>query len=209
MEQPLIAHASDAIETNPRMVYVVLWFLARVIRDVKGKQEGFAMTCSHHSDGITGYGMKGFERPSDMQRGWQLLLAEWVIGCLLFGSHHPYRVRLQNTRWGQSVDLEEFRSMLGVFLELWSSEHTCQCSCTLLGLISLFIDSNLLVRVPGLSCTTNFEVFVAYKAAVFVGSVLCFHRNLSDLRSLDKFSANVTLLTIPASLPVVSHPIHP
>lgn len=123
------------------MTPVFIWFLARIIREVKRMQEGVAMGVGVHRhteiDAGLGYAFrrtlldaarlstdKDLPLESVKQRtsDWQLNVAQWLFVALLLGTHRSYQARLQTTRIAESVDLEEFRGFLGKILDEWTGK---------------------------------------------------------------------------------------
>lgn len=104
------------------MIPVLIWFLARVIREVKAIQEGFAMQCAAADLELLGHAVKRSDLSSPGDETWQLRVARYVFGTLLLGSNTAYATRLQATRWGAGVHIEEFRHVLKQFLAEWTGE---------------------------------------------------------------------------------------
>ena len=128
--------APDTCLTNKAMVPVFIWFLGRIIREVKAMQEGIAMAVGYHSNteinGQLGYAIKRLSsaplRKSTKGAGkgdttsniWRLTLAESLFTFLLLATHRPYRKRLTRTRVAWSVNLEEFRNAMEEMLAEWT-----------------------------------------------------------------------------------------
>ncbi|KAJ3531425.1 hypothetical protein NM688_g7576 [Phlebia brevispora] len=115
----------DTYDTNPSMGPILIWFLARVIREVKRMQEGTAMQCSirERDKGMLGYAVKRPEISFDKYRTWQLRGSGYLLGFLLFGIHNTYRMRLENARFGRSVYIGEFRATVRRFLDEWTDSN--------------------------------------------------------------------------------------
>ena len=126
----------DTAETNQTMVPVLIWYLARIIREVKAMQEGVAMAVGYHSQteiqGYSGYAIKQLSsaiQKSIRETGkastgasstWQLTVAEGLLSVLLLSTHLSYRNRLAKTRVAWSVNLEEFRHVVEKMLAEWT-----------------------------------------------------------------------------------------
>lgn len=111
--------SSDTAATNAAMVPVLVWFLARVVRQVKMIEEGFAMQCAAKDLEMLGYAIRRSDLSSPACKTWQLRVAGYLCGPLLFGSCSAYETRMQGTRWGGGVHIEEFRRVIGYFLAEW------------------------------------------------------------------------------------------
>lgn len=149
----------DTAATQPAAIPVLVWFLARVVRQVKAVQEGFAMQCAAEDLEVLGYAIRRSDLSSPAYKSWHLRLASYLCGTLLFGSHAAYEIRLQGTRWGSGVHLEQFRRAIGHFLAEWRGASNVRSMVgSWLSCLLHQIDSNLLVRrrtiCPVLQLTT-------------------------------------------------------
>lgn len=126
MFRPLVTHgqSQDAYHSNPAAAPLLIWFLARVIREVKSAQEALAMQCSVRSEGMLGFAIKRPELSLELHRTWQLRVVGYLMRIILFGSHDVYRTRLESTRFGMTVYLGEFRKAIRGFLDEWAGEHS-------------------------------------------------------------------------------------
>lgn len=133
------------------MIPVLIWFLGRIIREVKAIQEGEAMSVGYYShteiEGQQGYAIKRLtssllqnpgksgEEEGHVSGTWQLALAEILFAVLLLATHKSYRKRLAKTRIAWSVDLEEFRHLIEEMLAEWTG---ASCSPTFFFSIKIF-----------------------------------------------------------------------
>jgi hypothetical protein len=130
------------------MTPIFIWFLSRIVREVKRVQEGVAMGlgCYQHIEinGRLGYAIQRIPpatnpklsgtkadtpRPPEIDEAgstWQLTVAQWLFLGLLLGTHRSYRTRLQKTRVARSVDLEEFRTVIAKLLDEWTGTLNIQ-----------------------------------------------------------------------------------
>lgn len=132
------------MNVNPSVAPVLIWFLARIIREVKQVQEGVAMgmSCYTHTqiDGRAGFAIrrlppvrpvKSVKRDTPLApeiepapSTWHLTTAEALFTVVLLGTQRAYRKRLEKTRVAASVNLEDFRDVIQGFLAQWTGMST-------------------------------------------------------------------------------------
>ncbi|KIP06152.1 hypothetical protein PHLGIDRAFT_469066 [Phlebiopsis gigantea 11061_1 CR5-6] len=149
----------DTWETNQTMTPVLIWYLARIIREVKAMQEGIAMAVGYHSQteiqGHSGYAIKQLsstiqqsiretgKASTSISGTWQLSTAEVLFSVLLLSTHRSYRERLAKTRVAWSVNLEEFRHVIEKMLAEWTDTNL---------LATVFVGANVsFLSVPNLT----------------------------------------------------------
>ncbi|THH29790.1 hypothetical protein EUX98_g4388 [Antrodiella citrinella] len=108
---------TDTTRTNPSMLPILIWHIARTLRRVESARKWFRVP--HPSiPGLCGFKLLYTRHESD--RGLISRTAEWLLIIMLMRSYTMYWRRLAEVREGVTIDLLAFRAMLQEFLTEWS-----------------------------------------------------------------------------------------